>query len=348
VDAVTLAFNEPVYGLDFSDLLLTLNGLPVALSAAQSLASADGGRTFTLGNLSGLTTGGGLYRLALNAAGSGIADYGANPLADDGGDADEWRNAAPATGSVVAGRWAFYNNSAFDGRDAAGNDGDLAALAPDKAALRPGLAGSLANVVTAAGGITGVLVEFSGTPGAALAADDFVVRTGGTGGAWVDAPRPLVTALSAPAGTAGARYVLTWPDRSVRNTWLQVTVTAGVRTGLSAADVFYFGALSGDTGDAPPAGTIARVNALDLAAVKRALNTASAIGGTLDFNRDGRVNALDLAAVKANLNRSLPAFTAPAAAAAPTSLFSDAPLPAAAPSVMPPRKSPGVWQMLQA
>jgi hypothetical protein len=354
VDSVTLAFSEPVYGLDFSDLLLTLNGLPVALSPAQTLTSADGGRTWTLGNLAGLTNGGGLYRLALSAAGSGIADYGANPLADGGGDADEWRNAGPAAGTVVAGRWAFYNNSAFDGRDPAGTDADLAALAPDKAALRPGQAASAPNVISSVAGITGVLVEFSGVPAATLTADDFVVRTGGPG-AWAEGPRPTVTTLSGPAGGAGARYALAWPDRSIRNTWLQVTVPAGARTGLAAADVFYFGALSGEAGDAGPAGTVARVNALDVAAVKRALNTASTLRGALDFNRDGRVNALDVAAVKANLNRTLAAFTAPAAGApavalggAPAqSVFADVPLSDVSASALP-RKSTSLWESLQA
>ena len=56
---------------------------------------------------------------------------------------------------------------------------------------------------------------------------------------------------------------------------------------------------------------------LDLAAVKRALNTASDATGRFDFNRDGRVNALDLATVRQNLNRSLAVPPATAALAAP-------------------------------
>ena len=60
--------------------------------------------------------------------------------------------------------------------------------------------------------------------------------------------------------------------------------------------------LIGDAdGGSPP-----RVNALDVAAVKRALNTAAGPDNKLDFNRDGRINALDVAVVKQNLNRTLP------------------------------------------
>ena len=51
-------------------------------------------------------------------------------------------------------------------------------------------------------------------------------------------------------------------------------------------------------------------NALDVAGVKRALNTATAVTGKFDFNRDGRVNALDVALVKQSLTRSLGSVTA--------------------------------------
>jgi hypothetical protein len=111
----------------------------------------------------------------------------------------------------------------------------------------------------------------------------------------------------------------TWADGAIKNQWLQVTVLANDRTRLAAPDVFSFGNLIGETGEG--ADTTLRVNALDLGAVKRALNTTSTLDGRYDFNRDGRVNALDLGAVKANLNRTLvlpteavPAPTAPARA----------------------------------
>ena len=73
-------------------------------------------------------------------------------------------------------------------------------------------------------------------------------------------------------------------------------------TGLKNADVFFLGNLVGETGDGT---TLFRVNALDLAAVKRSLGSASTITGRLDFNRDGRVNALDLAATRAGQSQSL-------------------------------------------
>ena len=58
-----------------------------------------------------------------------------------------------------------------------------------------------------------------------------------------------------------------------------------------------------------------RTNALDRAAVKRALGTTAAASDRADFNRDGRVNALDLAAARGNEGTSLPLIVATPAAA---------------------------------
>jgi hypothetical protein len=156
----------------------------------------------------------------------------------------------------------------------------------------------------------------------ALAAADFAFRvaapTGADPGQWAAAPAPASVSVRRGAGAGGSdRVTITWADNAIRNQWLQVTLKGNGHTGLAADDVFSFANLIGETGD----GTTLRVTALDLAAVKRALNTTSDVTGRFDFNRDGRVNALDIAALKQNLNRSLgtPAALAPAmtAGAAP-------------------------------
>src|SRR5205823_2271761 len=65
---------------------LRRDGGPNLLTAAQVLTIADG-RTWTLGNLAGLTAPDGNYLLSLTAAGSGIADAAGNHLATDADDA---------------------------------------------------------------------------------------------------------------------------------------------------------------------------------------------------------------------------------------------------------------------
>jgi hypothetical protein len=122
--------------------------------------------------------------------------------------------------------------------------------------------------------------------------------------------------------------------------------------------VCYFGNLAGETGDAPaapaggpPVATGGRVNALDLSAIKRALNATVGVGSRIDVNHDGRINALDLSAIKGNLNLALAALTAPttppAAAARPSpGVFGTTAIAApSAPAV--PRRT-GVWELLGA
>lgn len=69
VASVAIAFDRDVTGVTLSDLQLTRNGNPVALTGATLTGS---GASYTLGNLTGLTTTNGAYTLTLVASGSGI------------------------------------------------------------------------------------------------------------------------------------------------------------------------------------------------------------------------------------------------------------------------------------
>jgi hypothetical protein len=202
----------------------------------------------------------------------------------------------------VTERRVFYNGSAFDGGDPILV---LNAIAPDKQALLPGETASFKNVTSYDKGINGIeLMFFSPTiTHPTLTADDLDLRvgTGGDPNDWVAGPAPsAVTVVPVPG--PNSVYTVTWPDGAIRNTWLRVTIKANANTNLAAPDVFYFGNLVGETGDAS---TPWRVSAADLGAVKAHLNSDAAIGSAYDFNRDGVVNALDLGAVRANYGRSL-------------------------------------------
>jgi len=214
--------------------------------------------------------------------------------------------------TFVTGRNVFYNNSFYDGHDPAATAADLAAVAPDKQALRPGQTGSFSNVTSYAKGINGVLVDFTGMPPGTLSADDFTFRVGRSGSpsTWSPAPAPAgVVQIPTPVGANIARYGILWPDGAIVNEWLQVTVKSDAHTGLAAPDVFYFGNLIAETGDSP---ATLRVNALDLAGTRSRLGQASNLAGKFDFDRDGRTNALDLAAVRRNLFQSIDSIVATA------------------------------------
>ena len=229
------------------------------------------------------------------------------------GDVPALRGPSRATQPVpvrprVVGRHVFYNNSAFDGRDPSVNGRDDAAVATDKQALLPGQTGTFANVTSYTRGINGIMIDVTELPQSpvGLVASNFGVQVG-SGAAWVAGPEPSSVTVRRGAGALGSdRITLTWPERSIRNKWVHITVPTGLATGLAAPDVFAFGNLVGDTGGAAP-GAPARVTAADILAVRRsARSSLASITNAFDLNRDGRVNVLDLAAVHASLLKTLP------------------------------------------
>ncbi len=196
----------------------------------------------------------------------------------------------------VAGRHVFYNNSAWDGNDSAANAADDAAIATDKTALLPGGAAGFDNCTSYIRGINGVMVDIMGLPGAVTAADfAFKVGNDSDPAGWADLGVVPAVAVRSGAGAGGsARVTLTWPEGTIIRKWLEVTVKANANTGLTVADVFYFGNAIGDTGNSP---TDMRVTPTDEVAVYNnpatlTINPA-AITHTCDFNRDRKVGPTD-------------------------------------------------------
>ena len=149
----------------------------------------------------------------------------------------------------------FYTNSSYDGNSALADAADDGAVAPDKAALLPGDTPSFANYTSYSGGINGIMVDIAGLPeggAASISADDFEFRAGNSSdpASWRTAPEPLTVAVRSTGTDGPARVSMVWADGVVRNRWLQVTVKANERTGLAAIDVFFFGNLIGETGNA--------------------------------------------------------------------------------------------------
>ena len=195
----------------------------------------------------------------------------------------------------VVDRRVFYNNSSFDGFNPAANAADSAAIALDKVALRPGDTATFAHYTSHVRGLTGIAVDFASTPGI-LTAADFIFRTGNSAdpSTWSPAPAPSSIVAFPGMGTGGShRVLLTWPDDIIRGTWLEVTVRSTAATGLPSPDVFYFGNLPGETGNAPG---LAVADALDRTLVLSNARPAGAgLEDRFDFNRDGAVDAVDAA-----------------------------------------------------
>ena len=73
VPSMQIVFNERVSGFALSSLSLSLNGGPNLLTSSQTLSTSDN-TTYTLNNLTSLTSSPGTYVLTFTAAGSGVVD----------------------------------------------------------------------------------------------------------------------------------------------------------------------------------------------------------------------------------------------------------------------------------
>ncbi|MEX0677036.1 MAG: PQQ-dependent sugar dehydrogenase [Pirellulales bacterium] len=202
----------------------------------------------------------------------------------------------------VAARQIFYNNSTFDGDDAAANAQDDAAIAPGKTAYLPGAGTALSSSVTSySRGINGVMIDLAGNHGPLTPADfTFKVGANNTPGTWAAAPAPTDVVVRAGAGAGGAdRVEIIWADGAITNTWLEVIVEGNdasggfnSNTGLPASNVFFFGNRVGDTlTDASP--TFLLTNAVDVIATRMNGGAGATISNLYDFDRNGLVNSAD-------------------------------------------------------
>jgi hypothetical protein len=155
--------------------------------------------------------------------------------------------------------------------------------------------------------LNGILVAFDrlADPDAVTVADfEFRVGHDNSPSGWEMAPAP--SGFRVDRGVALPPFVdspdvvtVTWEDGAIVNQWLQVTVLANSRTGLAAADVFYFGNAIGETGDIPGDTLVDAYDVAAVAANPRGPDDPATITDPYDFNRDGLVDETDqtLAAV---------------------------------------------------
>lgn len=216
-------------------------------------------------------------------------------------------------------RTLFYNNSSYDGNNAAPNEEDDNAIAPDKIGEFADEGLTFASLSSYTKGINGVILDLPVSPFGGLrvlTADDFEFRSGkgGDPSTWASGPAPISITLRPGAGVQGMdRVTLIWKDfnpkdtspiaQAVANGRLQITVRATARTRLSEPSTFYFSSLIGDAAD-PDSSTA--VTAGDLVLTRNAIGTQrGVITSPTDFNRDGQTNAADLVTVRNNIGHAL-------------------------------------------
>jgi hypothetical protein len=232
--------------------------------------------------------------------------------------------AKPTPPPSVITRAVFYNNSSYDENDpTAVVSTDANAIDPTKQALRlPGDQASFVNYTSFLNGLNGIIVDLAGANSGALSAADFSFAVGKTSDltTWTVPTAPAITVFPGMGAAGSDRIEIVFADQAIRNQWLQVTVAAkATTTRLSAPDVFYFGNLVGDIGNAP-AGADAVVTISDIAATKSHNGETSDINSPFDFNRDGHISISDIALAKSMNGQSLQMITVPAVPMAVSSI----------------------------
>ena len=291
VDSIVIEFTTPVQGFDLSDLSLTRDGTVIDLLDTATLATPDL-QTWTLGDLTSVTTGLGSYRLTLAADGSNITNTDGLTLSTDASDTwsvveppppapfepnDSIATAAPV--SLVAGS-AVFSGIIGDG-DYTFSDVDLFEIE-----LAAGATISIdvdARSLSPASTLDSYLRLFSGS-GRQLAYNDDT-----NGGASLD------SALSYTTSTAGTYY---FGVSSYGNSSYDPLVAGSGRSGASTGNyeitvevVTPTPTLDGDIVDVSPDPRVDPVDAITIA-------FSSAVTGfdldDLSLTRDGV--AIDLAA----------------------------------------------------
>jgi hypothetical protein len=235
----------------------------------------------------------------------------------------------PGTASVAAHK-IFYNNSAFDGNNPLVNSADDTAVAPDKSVLTSGHAPGFANFTSYSKGINGIMVDIANLAGTPTASDvSVLIGNSNNANSWNTGPTPSITVRPGAGVNGSSRVELTWPDGSIRNTWVAVTIQADGNTGLSAPDTFFVGNLVGASGHGTLT-TAYTISGVDLTAAQNDLHTflnPAMLNDTQDFNRDGRVDATDMVIARYNSGQALvmlnSSITGVAPASAASALVSD-------------------------
>lgn len=175
---------------------------------------------------------------------------------------------------------------------------------------------SLANLINSAHGINAVAFDVQCLPAAAeLTAADFQFQMSPQGAfdlsdnppsAWSPAPTP--DSLSVIPGQPD-RIVIYWPNNTIQNRWLRITVLATFNTGLSEDQVYYLGHLTGETTGLDDG--VYSVTFGDISPIRAQVGQSAAAGSKFDINKDGLVTFSDISAMRSNVGAQLTNITVP-------------------------------------
>jgi lysophospholipase L1-like esterase len=226
-------------------------------------------------------------------------------------DYTQFVDANPPFSASVAGQQLFYKGSSKWNVTNGATFSDDNAIAPDKTAYLPGSGTSTFSAVSSYDkGITGLMVDLSGTHGT-ITANDFIFKVGNNNSpnAWTTATAPTTVTTRAGAGTGGSdRIELMWANNAVQKTWLEVIVkgndTVGgsnTNSGLASSYVFYFGSAIGDSGTGNSgAFQVTSGDEISARSNPKSIGNPATRSDVNDFNRDGLVGSADQIIARTN------------------------------------------------
>ncbi len=314
---------------DASDIPAFVSRFPAAAISSIIIAASDGNDTISIEPQIGIpiTIDGGTHGASGDSLALNLAGVTGGVLVDNGNGTGSFSSSSHAqmtwsnievlsnvTAAIVSSHLLFYNNSNFDGNNAAANAADDGAIS-DKVPLLPGASANFTNYSGYSRGINGIIFDVTGLANTPTIQDlEFSISNLAANPVFTPAPAPVSITRRIGAGVGGAdRITVIWGNNLIKNQWLRVRLLATLNTGSATGpNTFYFGNQIGETGNI--VGNTS-VNGLDSQGI---INNPTGfvqtgITNRYDLNRDRSVNGLDAQIVVNNSTgfASLPLFTAP-------------------------------------
>lgn len=175
---------------------------------------------------------------------------------------------------------------------------------------------SLDNLISSSRGVNGVVFDIENLGnGGALSASDFEVQVSPQGAfdagsnppaGWGAGPAP--SSVTVVAGTP-SRVRVEWPNNSISNRWLRLTVKANANTGLTSPETYYVGHLLGETTGL--SGTVYTVAFADITPIRSQVGSTVDASSIVDIDKNGTVAFADISAMRANVGAQLTNVTIP-------------------------------------
>lgn len=172
------------------------------------------------------------------------------------------------------------------------------------------------NLINTAQGINGIVFDIQNLADAGnLGNNDFAFQWSPLGAfnagshppaSWQAAPAP--SSISVTTGNPD-RVLIEWPNGSLFNRWLRVTVLATNDTGLTSPAIYYIGHLLGETTGTTDG--IFTVAFADITPIRSAVGQTVSATSITDIDKNGTVSFADISAMRGNVGAQLTRISVP-------------------------------------